>query len=180
MRKTIFKSLLILGLCAAIYGSAQAQAPARKPHRELRGFGYIGLSLPSPEGAGLGMVGGGLEKMVRESLGLGGEFGYIGTPTPNLTRGGFQLSPTLSYQFHRGKTGLKELFVVGGPAIFILPGRTAGGVTFGVGLHHWISEHIAIKAEIRNHYVAKESLDPNLSGRINGHNLGFRLGLYFR
>jgi hypothetical protein len=193
MSRVIFTLMLMLLLCAVISDPARAQTVDRR----VQPYTYVGISLPSPEGVGLPMIGGGVEIMVRKDWGVGGEFGYIGTSKPP-GKGGFHVAPFVSYHFWRGTTDDFNFFVLGGPAVFILPdrnlgggfiggppdtilpARTTGGLTFGIGMEDWIQKHIGWRLEMRDNFLPKEARHPYSSGRISGHNMGFRISLIFR
>jgi hypothetical protein len=177
MSRAILTLLSMPLLCALITDQICAQTIDGR----VQPYSYAGLSLPSPEGVGLGMIGGGMDVLVHRSWGVGGEFGYITTPNPFIAKkGGFHLSPTASYRFWAGSSGRDYFFLVGGPALFILPGRTSGGVTAGIGYQAWFLKHAGYKLEIRSNVLPREDRDPYNTGRISGFNLGVRIALSFR
>jgi hypothetical protein len=191
MRRVIYTLLLIPLLCAAIPDPVRAQTGAGR----VQPYTYAGISFPSPEGVGLGTIGGGVEVMIRKDWGVGGEFGYTTSPNPP-GKGGFHVAPFVSYHFWRRPADNLNFFVLGGPAVFILPGRnlggplgspplitpgrTTGGLTFGIGIQDWFHQHIGWRLEMRDNFLPSEVQDPYNSGRISGHNLAFRISLSFR
>jgi hypothetical protein len=176
MRRAILTLLSIPLLCALTSDQIRAQTGDGK----VQPYSYAGLRLPSPEGVGLGMIGGGLDVLVHESWGVGCEFGYITSPAPLRTKGGFHLSPTASYRFWPRSGGSQYFFLVGGPALFILPDRTTGGATAGIGYQAWLLKHVGYKLELHSKILPTEDRDPYNSGRISGFNLGVRIALSFR
>jgi hypothetical protein len=64
------RSILTLLLMQLLYGVISDPACAQTGDGRVQPYSYVGVSLPSPEGVGLGIIGGGVEVMVHKDLGL--------------------------------------------------------------------------------------------------------------
>lgn len=142
------------------------------PVLPLEGYAFIG-----PGGVtvshftnGTLHLGGGVEKVFRQGIGVGGEIGAVGSWTNFRTAIGIA-SANGCYHFLRNRSKL-DPFVTGGYSMGFR-NNVASFLNVGGGLNYWLGERLGIRVEFREH-IHVSDLPANLLY------WGFRLGVSMR
>ena len=110
--------------------------------------------------------GGGGEALVNKGMGVGAEISYL-APFGSGGNGIGLFSGNTSYHFSRSSKLVP--FVTGGYSAAFKSGASHGG-NFGGGVHYWMSNHLGLRFEVRDHIFSSDS--PHL--------FQFRVGLSLR
>jgi len=159
MRKIIGVAILLMLI--QLTGFAQSS-------NERRGWGYV-FGGAGPSAGDFSKTyfqfGAGGEALVNKGLGVGAEIGYL---APFNSGSGIGLfSGNTSYHFSRSSKLVP--FVTGGYSAAFRSGAIHGG-NFGGGVHYWMTDHLGLRLEFRDHIFSSDS--PHL--------FQFRVGLSFK
>jgi hypothetical protein len=160
MKKAIIGSILTIVF--------QGLVIAQSSDKRITGNMFIGLGINSNSDGTMHM-GGGIEGLIYEGLGIGGEAAYL-TPISDMSGGIGAVSGNLSYHFRRDHK--VSPFVTGGISFGFrdLDSIQAGG-NVGAGLDYWLeNKRVAIRFEVRDYIFSSDS----------PHFFGGRVGLTFR
>src|SRR4030095_1807883 len=136
---------------------------------ERRGWGYAFGGAGSSAGdfsRGYFQFGAGGEALVSKGTGVGAEIGYL-APFQSGGSGIGLFSGNTSYHFSRSSRLVP--FVTGGYSAAFRSGASNGG-NFGGGVHYWMTDHLGLRLEFRDHIFSSDS--PHL--------FQFRVGLSFK
>ena len=170
--------LAIMPAWASAQSPAQssAQSPAQSNDHPSGGQGYFFFGLgDAPNWRRIVHVGGGGEGFLYKGLGVGAEVGYA--RWKRYDGDAWIVSGDFSYHFRRSAPrGGVDPFVLGGITGFFptSTGRGAPAGNFGGGVNVWLTEHAALRLEVRDHVNTVGTDYPG------PHYVSFRFGVTFR
>jgi len=165
---------------ATLLAIMPALASAQSKDHPSRGQGYFFFGLGPTDDVWLGQgvikhVGFGGEGFLYEGLAAGAELGYVHAAP--YAADAWIASGDVSYHFRRRATrsGV-DPFVLGGITGFFptSTGRGAPAGNFGGGVNVWLTEHAALRLEVRDHVNTVGTDYPG------PHYVSFRFGVTFR
>ena len=170
---------LVAKVALLFLASASVFAQNAEPHYRGQGYVFVGpitaiYAGPAPNSGLQINTGAGGEVLLYRGLGVGLEAGYArsGNVYQSVGIGSFDFCYHYINQKHPSKV---EPFAVGGPSVFFGNGGHSTGFNAGGGINLWLTRHMALRFEIRDHSGISAFEFPGRTGFV-----AFRVGVTFR
>jgi len=142
-----------VGLCGVAL--TVCGVPAAQAQTSVLRYGFIapGVAVCCGEAERTGHVGAGVDVLWTDAIGLGGEIGLLGISDSAYGT----LSVNVSYHVGRSRQDRLRPFVTAGYTR-LFPDAVVNMWNAGVGMHHWFSRDVGLRAEVRDHIYPRQSL----------------------